>query len=287
MLVKDEADVIEYTIRHLLANVDRIYVLDNLSTDGTLTILDRLENSYGRDRIFVGIDRDVAYEQDRKTTELATIAREDGFDWVIPCDADEWWHSNDLRPISAFLAGLAPDVAMVRADLYNHLPTILDGCSDCGGHGWIAEPGPEPDLPNQIECATCEGTGEERNPFRRIGWRQRQHGALGKVAARLLPGLEIHMGNHSAYLPGSGMTVAGLSVRHFSWRSEEQYLSKIRNGAIAYAATDFPESTGAHWRMFGLPDSPDFDERVRDHYRTWFGGLDPSSDDSLIYDPAP
>lgn len=44
MLVKDESDIIETTIRHLLWHVDEVIVADNMSTDGTYDILH--ERSY-------------------------------------------------------------------------------------------------------------------------------------------------------------------------------------------------------------------------------------------------
>jgi hypothetical protein len=99
--------------------------------------------------------------------------------------------------------------------------------------------------------------------------------------------LEIRQGNHSAWAPGTGLTVAGLCVRHFSWRSAEQYERKIANGYRAYAATTLPEGVGAHWRMFGAPDAPDFSQRVQEHFRQWFWVAEPQADRSLIYDPAP
>ena len=43
-MVKDEIDIIEPVLRHLVAEgVDRILLLDNLSTDGTSETLIRLE----------------------------------------------------------------------------------------------------------------------------------------------------------------------------------------------------------------------------------------------------
>jgi glycosyltransferase involved in cell wall biosynthesis len=41
-MVKDEADVIEGTIRHMADEVDQLIVADNGSTDGTRDILDKL-----------------------------------------------------------------------------------------------------------------------------------------------------------------------------------------------------------------------------------------------------
>lgn len=248
MLVKDEADIIGYTIEHLAGQVDAIIVADNGSTDGTYEIANR----QGVTRLLR--DDEIGYWQDRKTTALAQIARTDGHDWVLPCDADEFWYAPDGRSVSDFLDGTAPDVRVVTGSLFNHLPTALDDAEE-----------------------------EESNPFRRIEWRQRSHGALGKVCCRLTPDLQIHMGNHSASFDGRGLTVSGLAVRHFSWRTEEQYVRKIRNGEAAYAATDMPESTGGHWRMFAGAD----DDAIRDHFRRWFHVDDPYADPSLILDPAP
>lgn len=77
------------------------------------------------------------------------------------------------------------------------------------------------------------------------------------------------------------MRTSGLHVRHFSWRTVEQYVRKIRNGELAYAATDLPETTGRHWRAFaGKKDSA-----VADHFWEWFYFNDPEADDSMMFDP--
>lgn len=254
MLVKDEEDIIEYTIRHLSEHVDRIYVRDNMSTDSTWDILLAMERTFGKP--FINLDRDteVGYWQSRKTTELAQKALRDGFSWVLPCDADECWYvSAEIeRPLSRFLDGLAPDVHIVWGELYNHIPTALDDA-------------------------------EELNPFKRIGWRKRERGPLGKVACRLHPSLIIQAGNHMASYEGTALRTGGLTVRHFSWRTPEAYVRKIRNGFAAYAATDLPFDTGKHWRMW----EDHSDENIINHFNTWFYALDPKVDSSLIYDPAP
>lgn len=258
MLVKDEADVLEPVLRHLAWHVDEIIVAENNSTDDTPRILSRLRDDEGLPIVLV-LDEEVGYFQSRKTSELAALALARGHSWVVPCDADEVWYvgADIARPISAFLGGQGREVMYVKAELYNHLPTSSDY---------------EDSRPN---------------PLRQIGWRQRDHAPLAKVACKLRDGLKIAAGNHAAWAPGSGLTVGGLVIRHFSWRSPEQYVRKIRNGAAAYAATDLPESTGAHWRMFGDPLSDSFDERVAAHFREWFFVEHPSLDTTLIYDPAP
>ena len=256
MLVKDEADMIEATIRHLACHVDAILVSDNGSTDGTRSILAKLEGRFDP-MIRVLDDPDPAYFQSRKTTELAMRALEQGHSWVIPCDADEIWTRPGGRRIGDYLGSLAGDVMVVRAALFDHVPTVKDNARD-------------------------------PNPASRIGHRKVYFGELPKVACRLRPDLVIGPGNHDARTRGTGLAIDGLQIRHFSWRSREQYVRKIRNGARAYAAApDLPENLGVHWRMFGDPDAPDFDERVGAHFLEWFYSAKPDEDDTLTLDPAP
>lgn len=255
LLVKDEDDIIEHTLRHLKSQVDHVIVADNGSTDRTSGILQRLSME---DEAWLDYRRDpeVGYYQADKTTALAMEALERGFRWVLPCDADEYWYAPDGRPIRDWLDGLAPDVQIVRAALFNHVPTILDPPVD--------------------------------SPFERIGWRKREPQELrfGKVCCRTRLDLQIQMGNHDARTGGTALEAQGLAVRHYSWRSPEQYVRKIANGARAMAATDLSEGTCLHWRMHGDPDEPGYVPRVAAHFHEWFFSRDPDADTSLVYDPA-
>lgn len=258
MLVKDEADIIAAVVEHLLAEVDEILVADNLSADGTSELLAELAaTSHGHLSVYT--DAEVGYFQSRKTTELAQHARARLHAWVIPCDADEVWYSPHGR-ISDVLAALPRTALFAPALLYNHIGTDED----------------DPALP----------------PLERLGWRIRPPGELPKIACRLSPDLRIGMGNHDATSFGKVRSDSPHSVedvlviRHFPWRSEQQFLRKITNGALAYAAAvDLDETFGQHWRQFGLPDDPGFAERVTGWYWQWGHAGDPRKRADLIHDP--
>lgn len=253
MLVRDEADIIRSTLSWLETQVDAIYVADNRSVDGTREIIDA-HAAAAPVHYHVVYDMTVGYWQSKKTTSLADLARKDLHDWVVPVDADERWEcagSAYGTRLGDYLDAVGFDVQVVKAALYDYWPTALDN-------------------------------PEESDPVRRIGWRQRKPSTIPKVACRTHPNLTIEAGNHSArYGRAPFVTGAGLQVRHYSWRDEDQYLRKIRNGSEAYRATDLPPQVGTHWRMFDDVD----DDTVREHFRTWFFKEDPSAA-GLVFDPA-
>lgn len=237
-LVKDEADIIETTVRHMASQVDRVLVADNGSTDGTLDLL------YSMD-IEVVEDREPGYYQSVKMSNLAEMAREQGAGWVVPFDADELWLP-DEGTIAEVLTSLPPEAMVCEATVFDH----------------VAVP------------------GETLSP-----WRRSQPLPLRKVACRAVEGLVIHQGNHDCAIPDEPhplRAVWRLQVRHFPYRSPEQFIRKVRNGAAAYRATDLDESVGAHWRAYDEMD----DDGLREHFYRWFHEANPDESE-LVHDPEP
>jgi glycosyltransferase involved in cell wall biosynthesis len=237
-MVRDEEDVIETVLRHMATQVDEIIVADNRSVDGTAKIIDRLMSD-GLP-IMYQFDPEVGYMQSEKTTRLAHVAGQElGATWIVPFDADEIWYSSWGR-LGDFLRSMK-GVDIVQANLFDHVCTALD----------------DPDEPD---------------PVKRIGWRRDYCAPLPKVACRYDPNLIIGMGNHEAWNDRRGLRTAQhkVAIRHFPYRSVDQIIRKIRNGAEAYAATDLPADYGAHWRQWGVILERDGEEAIAELFRKWY-----------------
>lgn len=249
MMVRDEADIIERSIEHARSQVDWLIVCDNRSTDGTREILEASDAVSELE-----FDEEIGYYQSEKMTRLAQLALAEGHSWVVPMDADELWSvEGGVMSVADLLRPMGPDVQIVTANLYDYLPP----CAGLGG----------------------------RHPFDAITRRRTVPGALPKVAARLHEDLVIEMGNHSANYGGSRtLKVPGLMIRHFTWRSPEQYLRKIVNGMEAYRHTDLPFAYGQHWRMHEGAS----DEEIVAHFHRWFCrdyDVPVDETDELTWDP--
>ena len=90
LLVKDEADIIEANIRtHAKLGVDAFIVMDNGSSDGTREIVEHLRQEY---EITLIEQPSTAYKQRKWVTQMCRLAlKKYKADWVINCDADEFW----------------------------------------------------------------------------------------------------------------------------------------------------------------------------------------------------
>lgn len=196
-------------------------------------------------------DRMVGYYQSEAMSELAAVAANRGADIVVPFDADEIWYSPFGR-----IAGVLSEHArasVFRARLFDHVASSSDA--------------------------------SEADPVRRITWRRREAAPLPKVAVRTRPNVTIHQGNHGADFGATQDNL--LIVRHFPYRTPEQFVKKVRNGAAAYAATNLPEDVGKHWRDYGRLLDAGGPSAIGDVFRAWFWSATPQQDPTLMNDPCP
>lgn len=182
-------------------------------------------------------DGDPAHWQGRKMTALARRVTEG---WVLAFDADEVWYSPDGQTIGGRLADETAGVVLAAG--FDHVRRATDPA----GH-----------------------------PYNTMLHRRAVPQKFPKVAFRAWPGAQVGEGNHSVTHPGP--VVVGLELRHFQYRSFDQFVRKVRQGKAALEATTLDASTGAHWRYFGAMTG----QQLRDQWTVM------CLEDGLVFDPAP
>jgi hypothetical protein len=127
-MVKNEADIIEASVRHNLRYLDRLILFDHDSSDATPRILRALADeglpvsilSPRTDR------RELGYWQGEFMTGLARLAFADhGADHVIPIDADEFLDAGSRSALETALEDCPGDVISIEWQTY--VPGLDDG----------------------------------------------------------------------------------------------------------------------------------------------------------------
>ncbi len=245
-MVKDEIDILPFVLSHLVSqDVDLFVIADNMSTDGTWEFLldwATMSKSGGAEVILTR-DEEVGYYQDQKMNGLISTAVDNGADLILPFDADEMFYP--LYPhttIKEAMINMPYDITV--ATVWNHVPSVHDH--------------------------------PRGNPLVDTQWREDVVKSLPSVAFRWQEGARVTMGNHDVIAAGE-RDYTTLEVRHFQYRSLDQYKRKVRNGKAAYEATDFDEGVGYHWRWQGSLS----DEAIEGKW------IEFTNQPDLVYDPAP
>lgn len=90
----NEADICGISLRHAFAHgIQRIYIRDAHSTDGTRDIFAEIIRE-GHDLVVQDDDNDYWY-QEQVTTELIAQAGDEGAEWIVPLDMDEFPYPAD------------------------------------------------------------------------------------------------------------------------------------------------------------------------------------------------
>ena len=206
LVVRDEEDILAANLDyHLAQGVDIVLAIDHDSSDRTAEILSQYEQT-GRVRAFR--DEDRQHDQVQRVNRLLRIAADEHqADWVIHCDADEFW-----VPV----AGSLRDVFAAVPERYGYLV---------------------------VQRNNFVPLEQENEPFhQRMAVRERWSLNLRgsdlepKVAQRPAAGKGVAPGNHSLEAPvmDQAPPIAAVEVFHFPIRSRQQFEHKVLNTGVGY-----------------------------------------------------
>jgi hypothetical protein len=131
MMVRNEADVIEASVRHNLTVLDGLVVIDHGSFDATAGILTKLQ----REGLPLRVVRDPSpgfYQAERITAIVRETLAGEGADFVFAMDADEFIKVESRERLDRTLAALPGDVH-AGAHWLTYVPESFD--SDIGRVG--------------------------------------------------------------------------------------------------------------------------------------------------------
>lgn len=250
---RDEIDIIESSIRRMAHQVDHIIVGDN-STDGGHEVLQGLVKE--------GLPLTVHWEDQPNYKQVEVVGRfvaealERGADWIVPFDLDEIWLGLNER-VADDLGGLPEHAMIAPAGLLNHVATDQDDAS-------------------------------VKDPIVRMGWREREVLPLRKVAFRASPDVIPADGNHSVRFAGvrHPAEVSGvLQVRHFPFRTPEQFVKRVEIAWPQIRDSGLGESYGTHVWVYGRELERGGPEALHKWFDDAFYHRNPQDRLDLVFDP--
>ncbi len=228
MMLRNEADIVEATVRHNLRCLDRLAVIDHGSFDGTTEILRGLANE-GLPLTLLA-DPSVEFHQSARVTLVAREAFRQGADFVFAIDADEFLKVPSRAKLEEALVRIPP-----------------------GMHAMLAWQTYVPD-----DFAEDAGVFLPATATRRLA--MERHALHKVVAARCFaerPREAIADGNHLVWnidvpdvMPAHARILPAIAaVAHVPVRSRRQLEKKVLIGYLAHLAAQCGANHVAyHWR---------------------------------------
>jgi glycosyltransferase involved in cell wall biosynthesis len=219
----NEDDIIEAVLRHHLAEMDQVIVLDDGSNDRTAEIVKGL---IGEGLPIELIERRcVIFDESNRNTFLFDYARnKHGATWVIFFDADEFV---DTRGVGVSLRSYLQEVQQSVDGVQIRLVNYIDAASD---------------------------NADEVIVPKRMVWRHKTPHDVYKIMMRALSDVTIHAGNHNAHRddgkPLNIIQEPNIVLAHYPRRSGWHDIYKWVIGRLKITAAGTRETsagTGSHY----------------------------------------
>lgn len=214
LMTRNDGDILRANIlHHLSIGCERVLVVDNGSTDDTPRTLEQLARSHP---VEWSTDRG-GLRQPEIVTDLAQQAREQGADWVIPLDTDEFWRPT--RPL-AEICGESNGLGALE------VPRIEFVCARDQIHSTRRGPLRATMRVEHVllgDAAVAEFVAKRRSMF--------EIAPPSKLLMRTTPELQIGRGAHSATgLSGPIEVDPDLAIFHLAMRSRDEAFSRVEHG---------------------------------------------------------
>lgn len=237
LIVHNEADILPDNLAHHLAQgVDRIFVIDNESTDGTADVLSEAARG-GAVEVVPCADRE--FDQKRMGDALVAHAVARGASWILPNDADEFWTGTGGLTLAEVLGG-AGDRNVINAPRLN----IVGDRDALSTQDWREvlhwrATRPMPKAPRIADPAVSLG-----HPYF-------YHALPPKVAFRPEGLVDLAIAAHKVLLTDPRpMKDAPVTIRHFPVRSRAEFEGSVRRRAGQVLRPDWPKAISTQYQRW-------------------------------------
>lgn len=224
VMLRDEADILPAWLRHMAALCDRILVVDHRSTDGSSEILHHVASAGVPIRVWRM--EEPGHWQSDVTTELAKFAFQEGADWVLPFDVDEFVEIESKEKLETLLRRQNHPLVFWRwRHLSPQLNALKTGQFDLFADSFIANPKPADSWLGKV--------------------------ALERTVFQKLPSFRLGHGNHKVHGTAFAKAMRGKTIGtlwHLPVRSREQMIRKLSRDVASYSNSRggaLPELEGA------------------------------------------